>query len=647
MNQKRTRLLAMISLVCSIACGTTGVTSVSVLTPEPTLPPTPAVVTEAITSKSGWNTYTSTKHLTDIALDRDGHLWATTEGGAVRWKPTETTYTKYTTSDGLADNHVTSIASAPDGTLWFGTQGGVSHFDGQTWTNYWTRESISDVAVSAKGIVWVGSAGGGVSRFDGEKWTTYTLQDGLAGDTVQTIAVSLDGALWAAIAGGYISRFDGESWYTYTPGGLTHGDIRTIAVVPGGTVWIGTHDGALQFDPGIDLEGDGETGTIHHEKSGLASNDVRSIAVAPDGNIWIGTAGGIARFEKTDTQGADSVDQGWTTFGAAVTPAEHYVTVAPDGTLWAGTGAGFFHFDGETWTSYPLSGGLMDDHVTAVAIDADGVVWASTDTGVSRFDPSAGSKPGAQDWISYPFSNSLPETRVTAIAPTQDGKLWIGLDRGIVHLDTLTNTAEADSRWTFYSSEDPINALAVTPNSAVWASTRTSLLRFDGQTQTSPTIADGLPDGSIVSIATAPDGTLWAATQNDIQSFDGRAWTPHPIEDVLYEGHITSITVSTDGVVWFMIDYGTNSGIYHVDGDARAGIIGKAYAISAAADGTLWVRTADGVARYDSRGGPTDDWTVYTVKDGLSSGRVNAIAIGHDGSVWVGTENGLSRYVPK
>ena len=62
----------------------------------------------------------------DVAFDRDGNLWSAGSGGAVRWDPTDGTYTKYTVDDGLADNQVWFIAVAPDGALWFGTVGGVS-----------------------------------------------------------------------------------------------------------------------------------------------------------------------------------------------------------------------------------------------------------------------------------------------------------------------------------------------------------------------------------------------------------------------------------------------------------------------------------------------------------------------------------------
>jgi ligand-binding sensor domain-containing protein len=373
---------------------------------------------------------------------------------------------------------------------------------------------------------------------------------------------------------------------------------------------------------------------------------VRGLAFDRDGALWVATEGGVIRWNL-----AEGTHTRYTTSDGLSDNYVLSIVTAPDGTVWAGTHVGFYHFDGETWSSYPLGDGLMDDHVTAVAVDAGGAVWISTANGISRFDPSTSSETSASGhgipgWTSYPFSNSLSGSRVTAIAPAPDGTLWASMDRGIAHLDSSTGSAEADPQWTFYGSGDPIHALAVAPDSAVWVATSADIFRFDGQTRISYTVADGLPNDIITSIAAAPDGTLWCATQNDILSFDGHSWAPYPIDDILYKSHITSLTVAPDGEVWFMINYGTHSGVYRTGGGVSTGIIGDAYAIAAAADGTVWARTADGVARYDSRGGPTGAWTTYTVKDGLSSGRVNDIAVGLDGSAWVGTENGLSRYVP-
>ena len=147
-------------------------------TPErfPTSPPAPL-------SRPGWTSYTNANDVRGLAFDHDGNLWAVGSGGAIRWAPTGSTYTRYTTEDGLISNDARAVAVAPDGTVWVATGDGASCFDGERWATYTTENGLAGndvLAITAvpDGALWFG-VWGGVSRFDGEEWTTYTVGDGL------------------------------------------------------------------------------------------------------------------------------------------------------------------------------------------------------------------------------------------------------------------------------------------------------------------------------------------------------------------------------------------------------------------------------------------------------------------------------------
>ncbi len=64
--------------------------------------------------------------------------------------------------------------------------GGVSKFDGTNWTRYDTTDGLADnyicaIAIDALGNKWFGTNKGGVSKFDGTNWTNYTQNNsGLA-----------------------------------------------------------------------------------------------------------------------------------------------------------------------------------------------------------------------------------------------------------------------------------------------------------------------------------------------------------------------------------------------------------------------------------------------------------------------------------
>jgi ligand-binding sensor domain-containing protein len=82
-----------------------------------------------------WKTYTTRDGLagnfvTDLYMDQEGLLWATTEGGVSifdgkRWK-------NYTREEGLIDDSTYTVAADPSGRLWFGTTSGISKLEGYT-----------------------------------------------------------------------------------------------------------------------------------------------------------------------------------------------------------------------------------------------------------------------------------------------------------------------------------------------------------------------------------------------------------------------------------------------------------------------------------------------------------------------------------
>jgi ligand-binding sensor domain-containing protein len=104
--------------------------------------------------------------------------------------------------------------------------------------------------------------------------------------------------------------------------------------------------------------------------------------------------------------------------------------------------------------------------------------------------------------------------------------------------------------------------------------------------------SEGFAPGSLQQIAQSPDGYLWLATESGLFRFDGvRAaqWHPPPGQHLL-----------SDNVVGLL----------------------------AARDGTLWLGTAKGLAKWKD-----GKLTAYAELDGYE---VSAIAEDHEGTVWAG-----------
>jgi ligand-binding sensor domain-containing protein len=176
--------------------------------------------------------------------DQAGNLWFGTDGeGAHRYDGTS--FTSYTTQDGLAGNIVRSISGDRHGRIWIGTNGGgVSCYDGTTFRNFTQKDGLNndrvyEILEDRAGNMWFSTLGAGACRYDGTSFTAFGVDQGLninehpcpcgSGNTyktchgpngghVQEIFEDKDGILWFGCSGG-LYRLDGESLVNVTQDG--------------------------------------------------------------------------------------------------------------------------------------------------------------------------------------------------------------------------------------------------------------------------------------------------------------------------------------------------------------------------------------------------------------------------------------------
>ena len=77
---------------------------------------------------------------------------------------------------------------------------------------------------------------------------TWGVDDGLPHSTVTSIAQTPDGYLWVGTHHGGLARFDGRRFVCFHPGNtpqLSSISIQRLRVDPQGTLWIGTVEGGL------------------------------------------------------------------------------------------------------------------------------------------------------------------------------------------------------------------------------------------------------------------------------------------------------------------------------------------------------------------------------------------------------------------
>lgn len=227
-----------------------------------------------IATNSGFSRYNGTSFSNDLLGTiikcvfeaQNGNIWVGTAGGGT--KRYTTSWTTFTTANGIPHNFVNTITQDLSENIWIGTSEGVAKYNGTTWTikNNLNGTNIdADQVISStcdkNGHVWFGSKpsfaiGGGVTRFDGTTWIYYNVSEGLAGRQVEDIVSDSRNGKWFATFTNGASFFKDityPSTYSFktvsTAGGLISNQINGVCVDNDGYVWFATFSGVTKLAP--------------------------------------------------------------------------------------------------------------------------------------------------------------------------------------------------------------------------------------------------------------------------------------------------------------------------------------------------------------------------------------------------------------
>jgi signal transduction histidine kinase/ligand-binding sensor domain-containing protein len=326
-----------------------------------------------------------------VTEDREGNIWAGTEGGGLcRLKPQ--IFETIGVQRGLSSDQVMSMCEASDGAYWIGMNGsgidclrpgGVEHFDvsrglsnGHVWALVQDRE----------GTIWAGTWGG-LFKLDHDRFVNVS-DGGRIGGVVLALMQDAEGDLWVGQqAFGMLARIHGSDRSTVRiPGTSASLDVRTLAQDREGALWVGTaNDGLFRLHDG--------KWTHLGRPDGLASDSIWSLRADDDGTVWIGTCGGgLSRWHE----------------GAM-----------------------------RTWTS---KNGLLNDVICQILDDRNGNLWLGSYGGVfsiskAELAQSAQSPTQTVQCVGYKKSDGLPSIECQGgFQPSgwrsRDGRLWFPTIKG-------------------------------------------------------------------------------------------------------------------------------------------------------------------------------------------------------------------------
>lgn len=452
---------------------------------------------------------------------------------------------------------------------------------------------------------------------------TWTTRDGLPHNTINAITQTSDGYIWFATWEGVV-RYNGRSFKIYERNentGFADAGIHALAVRENGELVVGGARGALhQY--------------AQKEWSDLSQPEALVTSIAEDrhGVLWVATQGhGVYRMENGQPKISFNQFRGpyATAFKVKDIQSLGIVVGTAEG-LWVLSPSRMEVPDETTsWGTLQGTEELSGLDIRDFLFTKDNRLLIATENGLYSWQRGE---------LSGPFDGTEGNT-ISNILLSQDGSLWIGSqDRGVYRL-----TGEDLQHYTVANGlpNNSVVSLFEDRENSIWVGTNGGLIRFRSAPFRSYERVDGLSDDFVRGLVEGQSGRVYVATSRGISCIDGEKVSECLDHPQLRSDSFLSVEQDRDGGLWM----GTiSNGVMHYangefkhyteeqglpDMDIRS--------IEATRDQGVWFGTVLGLVQIEE--GQTQS---FTESDGLTDNFVMAVHEDQNGLIWVGTGNGVT-----
>lgn len=469
----------------------------------------------------------------------------------------------YDITNGLPTSEANAIAETSEGFLWIGSYAGLIRYDGNTFERMDSTNGITSVTclfVDSGDRLWIGTNANGVAVMERGDCHFWDKKDGLQSSSVRAVTEGENGLIYVATTSGIAFITPDLRLETLDDPRLKSAYIRDIRIGYDGLVYGLTQSGDL-----FSLRDKAVEAFIGREDCRVKG----VIGFLPDpehpGKMYLGTESSEIYFGSFEDNFASMNVKDI----SPLSYVERFEYI--DGQIWICAGNGIGNVDDEGF--HRLTNVPMDNSVGHVMTDYEGNLWfSSTRQGVMKVVPNQFSNLYEQCGLPSAVVNS------TCMFGRQ---LFIGTDAGLTVVEggrvvdrlplekaeTASGAALEIDDLLDYLDGVRIRSIIRDSKGRLWIATwrKYGLLRYDGNTLTVFSTADGLFSERVRVVSERSDGAIMVANTGGINIIEGDRVTESYGTDAGIVN--TEILTVSEGMNGDMILGSDGGGIYIIGKD--------------------------------------------------------------------------------
>lgn len=571
--------------------------------------------------------------VTCLMVDRQGFLWIGTQDGLNRYDGYQFKIFRWEHSDNhtICDNYIRSIIESKDGFIWIATNNGLSRYDPKTgYFSNFLHNPEDPKTISSSSLYYV------YEDYQGTIWvkTLETLEKFNKSDNTFSHYNPYNNLFNFAANEGVFPLFEDQI----------------------GRFWVGTKDGLNIFDRNFELF----ERYVHSPKdpATVSNNVVRAIVEDSRQNLWIGTEKGLNLY--------NSINKKFERYGDADLSVSALYTTPKSQMVWIGAQKGLYIID---ISSKRVSNVLINENqetrnitnISSIVMDNAGIVWIGSPQGLIKLD----TKPNKfKLYRNKQEKNATFSNHITSIHIDKQGNhLLATIGSGLLERNYYTDEVAP------YRNEqvqkligENVHIVTSDKKNRLWIASSNGLFVEEGNTveplcKWFPAECERFKNSFFYSIYPDTGQITWFATSQGLFKYSESAKRTLILVNLNLENEkanrYKAFDVSRDreNNIWV----GTDKGLFRIEGKdgkitgystsvEKPGKISSnyIYSIACGLDGQVWIGTGNGLCLYNKT---TDDFTVYTEKNGLVNNTIYSIIIDRSNNLWFGTKRGLARMV--